>query len=242
MHTSPNTAALALLQLQNVPQITGILAPNEIRVVLGDFNVDPFQGLNFVTCYAPLLAPPGGYTLALDPRPPGGGINAARKPYCMTHLLPRATATPYNNQGAGTPTDPYHNVYPRFGYMGAVINGHVSDTGAIDNIMTAYGPGAAPAPPAVNNITVVNKLAGTPYNFLPAPANVTPELTGGLPFNSVIPPASNMLSNIPPAMANFGGVQPGTPAAPALALAFSSWPYYGVVRSTSDHLPLVIDV
>lgn len=233
IHTSPATARGAVQRLANVPEISAVNA-GEVNVLLGDFNVDTFSPAG--DAYTNLLAGSGGiYTMALDPRVAhAGNVVPARKPYCMTHLLPADQGTPYNNTN-GAPTDPQHNVYPRAGYLGSTFLG-INDSGAIDNILTAYG-GGGPA----TNITVINTLTGTPYNaFNPPPAGVTAELTGGLNFPSTI--GVRMLTAVPPATQGVGGIQPGSAGAAFFTNLFQGWDYLGKRFSTSDHLPLMIDV
>lgn len=220
VHTSPATAWQAVVNMQQATEMTAV-APGAVNVILGDFNVDSFgAGANAYW----MAAPAGIYTMALDPRD-AGVVNPNRKPYCMTHLLRLLQATPFN-PGAG-PSTPTANVYPRYGYMGSsfpVIN----DSGAIDNIFTAYGAGAPGGPAA--NITVVNKVVGTPYNRMPAPAGVTAELTGGLPFASAL--ANPIPQVVPP-----GGINP-----PVCTIGFPQLFNFGLIRRTSDHLPLMIDI
>jgi hypothetical protein len=242
VHTSPSSASGAVLQMERVAEMTAVGA-NEVNVVLGDFNVDSFgagQG-----AYDWLAVTPGHiYTMELDPRVAPVGPLAAfdpdRKPYCMTHILPTPDAEPFNNSGGVT--DPQHNVYPRYGYMGNAWP-VIGNSGAIDNIFTAYG-GGGPA----TNITVINTLTGTPYNLYPPyPAGVTAELTGGLPYASSLgrgllhlPP--NMLIATPPANAGGGGIDPLSAGAAVHATNFKNLNNFGLVRSVSDHLPLMIDI
>lgn len=232
IHTSPATARGAIQRLASVPEVSAVSA-GEVNVLLGDFNIDTFSPA--ADAYTNLLAGSGGiYTMELDPRVAhAGNVVPARKPYCMTHLLPADQGTPYNNTN-GAPTDPQHNVYPRAGYMGSTFQG-INDTGAIDNVLTAYGGGGPAA-----NITVVNTLTGTPYNQFNPPQGVTAELTGGLNFPSTL--GTKMLTAIPPATQGVGGIQPGSPGAAFYANLFQLWDYMGKRFSTSDHLPLVIDV
>ncbi|MEU1391950.1 MULTISPECIES: hypothetical protein [unclassified Nonomuraea] len=232
VHTSPDTARAGVKRMALVPEIAAVNA-GEVNVLLGDFNVDTFEPA--ADAFTALLTGSGGiYTLELDARVAHAGNPVpSRKPYCMTHLLPANAAMPYNDSGVAA--DPQHNVYPRFGYMGSSYLG-ISDTGAIDNILTAYGGAGAAA-----NLTVVNTYTGTPYNlFPPAPQGVTAELTGGLPFPSHFP--SKMLTRCPPALLGAGGIQPNTGGAAFLEQIFQSWDYAGLPFSTSDHLPLMIDI
>lgn len=234
VHTSPSSARNAVCQMGNVPEMTAV-ANGEVNIVLGDFNVDTFGGNAWAYNWMLPL-----YTMALDPRDPrvnhAGLVIQDRKPYCMTHLLPTAHATPYNNVGVAQ--DPQHNVYPRYGYMGSLVRRSINDSGAIDNIFTAYGAGAGE--PAAN-ITVINTLTGTPYNLGVPPAGVTAELTGGLPYNSSLTPP-NLLVTSPPANAGIGGIDSLAPGAAGAQALFQAWQNFGRVHSTSDHLPLMIDV
>jgi hypothetical protein len=223
VHTSPSSARSAVRIMQDVVEMSAVAA-NQVNVILGDFNVDSFS--NKADAYNWMAASAGAiYTMQLDPRQNhAGAVVPARKPYLMTHLLPVASAKPFNNVGVAT--DPQHNVYPRYGYMGSAFP-QLNDSGAIDNFFTAYGAGAnGPA----THITVVNKIAGTPYNRIPAPAGVTAELTGGLPY-----PAG--LANPIPQVAPNGGINP-----PVDTINFSNWANFGGFYSTSDHLPLMIDI
>jgi hypothetical protein len=233
VHTSPLTAPQAVMQMRRATEMTAV-APGEVNVILGDFNVDSFSAGGFggggnPYCWMvppgnPPAIPPGIYTMALDPRN-AGVVNQNRKPYCLTHLLRLVQATPFNTGGG--PSTPTANVYPRYGYMGSsfpVIN----NSGAIDNIFTAYGAGAPGGPAA--NITVVNKVVGTPYNRMPPPAGVTPELTGGLLFASA-------MANPIPQLAPPGGINP-----PVCTIGFPQLFNFGLIRRTSDHLPLMIDI
>ncbi|WP_219465513.1 hypothetical protein [Nonomuraea rhizosphaerae] len=231
VHTSPATATGAVRRLADVSQITTVSA-GEVNVLLGDFNVDTFEGA--AEAYTNLLTGSGGiYTLHLDSRTGQTGDPVpVRKPYCMTHLLSAAQGTPYNDKNV-TP-DPQHNAYPRFGYMGC-SGQPVSDSGAIDNILTAYGYNGQAA-----GVTVVNTLTGTPYDLFPAPPGVTADLTSGRPFPVGIP--AKMLTKSPPALTGSGGITPNAGGAAFLAQIFQGWDYLGKRFSTSDHLPLMIDV
>lgn len=238
IHTSPSTASRAVLNMQRVPEMQA-LGLNQVNAIFGDFNVDSFGSTVGVNNWGGV----GGaytwmlphYTGALNPTN-AGAIAPSRKPYCMTHLLPNAYATPFNNVGVGVATDPQHNVYPRYGYMGSSWP-EVNDSGAIDNFFTAYGGGTAVGPAA--HITVINTITGTPYNVVPPPfgGGVTPELTNGLQYNGL--PVSNILLAVPPANAGTGGIN--SPNA-LQQTAFRQWPNFQGIYSTSDHLPLMIDV
>lgn len=220
VHTSPSTARQAILRMQNIVEMTAV-QQDEVNVVLGDFNVDAFG--NNAGAYNWMIN--GIYTMELDPRVAhAGAVVPARKPYCMTHLLPTTDATPYN--ATGVAPDPQHNVYPRYGYMGSAFP-NINDSGAIDNFFTAYDANAG-GPAA--NVTVINTMVGTPYNAFPAPPGVTAELTGGLQYNAG-------LANPIPQAVTPGGVNPG-----GNMNNFQAWQNFGKVHSTSDHLALMIDI
>jgi hypothetical protein len=220
VHTSPTTAVPATRNIVYIPQVAAVGA-NEVGVVVGDFNVDSFN-MAVNGAYAPLLN--AGYDMLLDPRDPAPNVNLARQPYCLTHLLPRTLATPFNTVGAGP--DPQHNVYPRFGYMGSTTPGPVANnSGSIDNVFVRYPGGVVP--PA-HNTTVVNTVVGKPYDAVaPAPVGVTPELTGGYAYNT------SMLTPVP--------VPAGVNAAAGAPL-FATWPNFERIASVSDHLAILFDV
>jgi hypothetical protein len=221
IHTSPASAVWAIQNMQNVVEMAGVAA-GSVNVILGDFNVDTFAAGGLANYW---MAPPGIYDMAFDPRVAhAGAVVPARRRYCMTHFLMTSDATPFNNTGGVT--DPQHNRYPRYGYMGESFPA-ISDDGAIDNIFVAYGAGAGGP---VANQTIINTVVGKPYNVFPAPVGVTGELTGGPPF------AASLNNPIPLAVAP-GGVNP-----PVDNIGFRNWLNFGVIRSTSDHLPLMIDV
>jgi hypothetical protein len=217
VHTSPASAVDATRDIGLIPEVNAFPA-NTVSVVIGDFNVDSFN-TNENGAYTNL---DNHYEMVLDPRV-GTVLTPARKPYCMTHLLPADLATPFNNTGGVT--DPQHNVYPRRGYTGSVdiFPRQANDSGAIDNAFVHYAGGLVPAP---RNTTIVNTIAGKPYTQQPAPVGVGPELTGGNAY-----PTS--LANAIPAT----GVNP-----PVDTIGFPNWGNFGKVRSTSDHLALSVDV
>lgn len=232
MHTSPGFANRAVEQLPNVLELAPAL--NEVSVVVGDFNADSF---NSRAAYDGLIGPVGGpagpMTMLFTPDN-GGATRANRRPYLLTHYLPTSIATPNGTQG-GVAASPLHDVYPRFGYMGT-MGGFLFQTptnaAAIDNVLMEYGGGTAVAPVA-HNATIVNKVVGTPYaGVAPPPANVTAELTGGLAS------ASSLANGIPQP----NGEDSTAGGNAALVTQFQSWVNFGRIRSTSDHLPLVVDI
>jgi hypothetical protein len=221
VHTSPAAAAGGTSNIANIPQLA--LAAGEVGVVVGDFNVDSFD-MAVNGAYAPILNL--GYDMLLDPRH-GVAVNTARRPYCLTHLLPDTLATPWNTVGVAA--DPRHNVYPRFGYMGSTAVPHgggavyATDAGSIDNVLIGYPAGVAP--PA-HHTTIVNTVVGKPYTAGPVPAGVGPELTGGYDYDS------SLAVPIPAAGRN-----------PAAGMgAFATWMNFGRIASVSDHLAVLFEV
>ena len=220
VHTSPSSANQAVERLALIPEL--VPAENEVSLIVGDFNVDTFGAQ--AARYNGLLE--NNFRLLLDSRAPGAEVpDLNRKPYCMTHLLPIAQARPWNVVGVPNP-DTTHNAYPRYGYMGSTLpGGGLSEAGAIDNALVRYGPGGAGEPKA----SVVNPVVGTPYNQVAEPPEgVTAELTTGAPYRR------SMANEIP---------QPeGVEAPNDIPGEFRSWENFGRIRSTSDHLPLVVEV
>lgn len=225
VHTSPASAAPAVGALSAIPGIARPAA-NQVAVVIGDFNVDSFGFA--VGAYNNLRA--ARYDMVLDPEF-FGVVTPAREPYCMTHLIKTELALPYDD--TGVPRDPTHNAYPRLGYMGGTAIGgrRATDTGAIDNAFVRY---VAPAVrPVRYDTTVVNTIVGTPYRALwPAPFGVGADLTDNLAY------ATSLQTPLPP----LGYQPPAGGVIGPMARLFQTWPEFGVIYSTSDHLPLMVDV
>lgn len=215
VHTSPASADAAVNTLDEIVEVAP--GANEVSLVIGDFNVDSFD-MNHNGAYRPIM---NTHEMLLDPRNTAGHVDARRKPYCMTHLLPVDLARPFND--TGVPTGPQHNVYPRYGYMGSVTISPraANDSGAIDNAFVAYGGGLVA--PANFNTSIVNTVVGKPYAANP---NIHAELTGGAAY------AQTLADPIPA-----GGQDP-----PMDAIFFDDWTNYGRVYSTSDHLALRVTV
>jgi hypothetical protein len=231
IHTSPDTATDGTNRIPYIDEVITV-RDDEVSLIVGDFNVDSFD-VNAHGAYSEFLDLQHKYTWLFDPRD-GAQLWAARKAYLMTHMLPATvtdsgtkvitqTAFPYNDVGVAP--DVHHNVYPRFGYMGSWIANSYSDSGAIDNAFVRYG--AQAAQPPSHNQTIVNTVVGKPYTAQPAPAHVTAELTGGLPY------PQSLATAVPAG---------GLPGAGGDTINFSGWNNFGRIRSTSDHLALIMDV
>lgn len=214
--------------LTTVDQITAANAPNELRVLVGDFNVDrltdgndpeqAYADFHTATGYTPALSP-----LAPPPDPSGGYAG-----YFATHIRTCDTAEYWHTDDRGNT-----NAYPGYGYVGTQ---GVRQTSSIDNCFVRYStsadsypPGHDPTNPPPNTLTVLNGVVGSPYNRWPAPAGALPG-TFAFPISMRNPWFAN-----PPQHAPDFSID--------LWHAINrSWWDYGRIRSTSDHMALVIDV
>ena len=231
IHTSPATATDGTNRIPFIDEVITV-RDDEVCLIVGDFNVDSFD-MSANGAYDDIIK--CGYTWLFDARD-GDYVWTERKPYLMTHMLPATvtdkltnvvtqTAFPYNTAGWPKP-DVHHNVYPRYGYMGSWVANNYSDWGAIDNAFVRYGSDAVLRPPS-HSQTIVNTVAGKPYTAPPALPHVTAELTGGLTYTQTL------ATPIPPG---------GLPAAGGDVINFSHWNNFGRIRSTSDHLALIMDI
>lgn len=229
-HAPPNSglAANGTSRLSNILEMTTNLGANEVGVIVGDFNVDlysPFAALAYgrLTNMPPLGV---GYTRLLNRTTANAWPD---KGYVGTHIKSRHEATPWNTNG-----------YPGYGYIGS--SNMFQNYDSIDNALVRYGTGFGPPPP--HNMTIVNRVTGSPYNrVVPAPGGAaTP--TGNYAYQSAMTPigiGANPLDPIalplpPPAP---GGLVPGNIGGLA---RFRGWDNYGHIRSTSDHMALIFDV
>lgn len=200
----------------NIPEMTMALGANDKIAVVGDFNVSLFNAALSTPAYAPFLA--AGFNRMLNPLAPAG---LPQNWYLYTHNKPHKQVDPFT-----TPPTLAPNGYPGFGYMGSDINhpGYES----IDNIMWRYGGGGG----AAANATIMNPVVGSPYNATPAP--------GGAPIGTIAF-ASQLANAIPlpggqPYLNWAGGFNIGA------RRQFQGWNNYRIVRSTSDHMALCIDI
>ncbi|HEX8127530.1 MAG TPA: hypothetical protein VF527_00285 [Pyrinomonadaceae bacterium] len=209
-----------LQELADTAEITAANAPNEVRVVAGDFNV------NLMTAalvqngnYAPMQAGLAAYTLALAPVAPAPALPAnGYIGYFATHIKRRRSAVYWSTNNLTT-------YYPGYGYIGS---DRIVNFIAIDNIFTRYAGGMAI--PAPNNFTIINPFSGSPFNLNGPPVGGAPP--GTVAYAPVLAPA--MMFNPPPALAPAFSIQ--------RRQIFYNWTNYGYVRSTSDHLALMMDI
>ncbi|AZJ32262.1 hypothetical protein SAMN05444344_3065 [Tenacibaculum mesophilum] len=231
-HAPPNNVAAAngTNQLSNVREITNDLNADEVGIIVGDFNVNIFNAYFEPIAYNNLISflPAGaGYTRAINPTANNGWPD---KGYVFTHIKTSNKAKPW-----------FTNGYPGYEYVGS--NPNFQGYNSIDNILTRYG--AAAGGPAAN-ITIINRVTGSPYNrVMPTPggapaghyvyATNMSQIPIGAP-NAGLPVALPLPPNGP---GGNGGIAPGTIGGLS---QFKGWSNYGHIRSTSDHLPLIIDI
>ena len=204
-------------QIARIPEVSSALVGNEARIIVGDFNVNLLDDTERNSAYGNLIA--AGYALQIEPTLD----QWPDKGYIGTNLLARIRATPWNTNG-----------YPGYGYAGN-SQGVVS----VDNILTLGGNPA--------NMTIANRVTGTPFNKVdpapnnppighyPFPTGMSPIVDGdaaGLPVALPLPPSGP---------ASGGGFAPGADSSDE-ATNFRLWRNYGKIRSTSDHLALIIDI
>lgn len=222
-HASPkkNQAANGTDQLSNIQEMTANLAANEVGVIVGDFNVDVFN-----THFEPIaynnLTGAAGYTRAINPT----ANQWPDKGYVCTMLRSHRSAKPWDTNG-----------YSGYEY---VIKDSFS---SVDNILTRYGVNAG-GPAA--NITIANRVTGAPYNLDPNPPVGVP--AGHYTYRTGMAQIPIGMANagspvalpLPPNGPNgVGGYAPGNIGALS---RFKGWDNFRRIRSTSDHMALIIDI
>ncbi|NIF06604.1 hypothetical protein F3J23_14235 [Chryseobacterium sp. Tr-659] len=226
-HASPKKqqSADGTNQLSYIQEMTTSLVANEVGVIVGDFNVDIFNTNFEPIAYGRLVTNPPlgvGYTRQINPTP-----NVwPDKAYVCTMIRSYDNAKPWQTNG-----------YPGYEY---VIPKTFS---SVDNILTRYGGGTAVGPST--NITIVNRITGTPYNLDAPPIAGAPP--GSLVYDSAMAlnvgmPAAGLPSALPLPPAGptgHGGFDRGDIGA---LTTFVGWDNYRRVRSTSDHMGLIVDV
>ena len=225
------TAALAQVREMN----GGGIGANEVRCIVGDFNVSAWADAVDGASYAPLRAL--GYIQQLNPR--GRATPGTVPPVALAYGWPVAgyyathtQALNSFNQASGA--NPWVDVgnnhvvqgYPGFGWADRA--GAYGRYDAIDGIFTWHGATAG----AAAQFTVANPITGSPYTALPAPPNVA---TGAIAVGSEM--AAPGLFGLPAGIPEI----PGGPGNTVYAL-FKDWDNFEKIRSLSDHLPVVIDV
>ncbi|KQY26150.1 hypothetical protein ASD21_19985 [Caulobacter sp. Root1455] len=223
---SPANFVGATAFLQNMTTMAAIAAPgamNELRLVLGDFNLTLLRVADstYTDCYAPLTAL--GYNVALEPAfGPMPNPLLGYAGYFATHMRPTDSARCWSENQSPA-------YYPAYFYSG---DSNGAANASIDNVLYLAGAGGLPA---AAELTVINGVVGSPY----ANAGANP---GGCPQGTQ---AFNVELNWDWAGLNAQWVNGEAPdIAPQFAQQqgvrawFHGWGVYGKIRSTSDHLPL----
>jgi hypothetical protein len=206
----------------------GNLAQNEVRCVLGDFNISAFDAHSDLNSYA--IFRNAHYTQQLNPIAQVNPIpyEWPQIGYYATHIKGWQTANPWISVGI----DEAIRGYPGFGYVSA--KGRFGWYDVIDNVFTRYGANAGQA----NGMTIVNPVIGSPYVVGPThPANV---LRGTLPLGSQL---GDLGAAFHYTLADaFAGVAERDDEDGSIRNDFQEWPNYRKIRSLSDHLPLAINI
>lgn len=226
------TAALAQITEMNAVA----MEPDEVRCIVGDFNVSAWVDAFDAGSYQPLREL--GYIQHLNPR--GRETPMVEGPAALEYGWPTAgyyathgRAVNLFNQASGA--NPWINTgeehavqgYPGFGWASRPGEMH-GRYDAIDGVFTRHGAEAGEAGP----LTIANPITGSPYNAVEAPA--------GVAVGAVVM-GSRMFTP------GLFGLPAGVPQLPQEAglvawNAFRNWDNYGKIRSLSDHLPIAIDV
>lgn len=208
--------------LSNIREITSLLGTQDDVIIMGDFNVNLSDPVLSADAYDTLTVT-DQYTRQINPTAIAAFPDQG---YICTTLYGVSgpnKAEPTNTRG-----------YPAYGYM---------TQNSYDNILTRYGN--VGRVPLANNLTIVNLVTGSPYNKATTPPYAGPQ--GSLIFNSAmaknrnaadpLAPVALLLPPNPTPNGN-GGYAPLTLG---VGPKFREWANYGVVRSTSDHMALMID-
>jgi hypothetical protein len=225
----PPLSAAATATLAQIQEMTGAIPENEVRCVVGDFNVSSWNEVWAPVAYNPLTEL--GYEKALNPVAAGVEHAWPAYAYYTTHIEPRASASSWISSENGAE----HHGYPGFSYSGSPPPGApVWD--AIDNAFVWIG-GAA----ELQNVTIANLVTGSPYN-------IGPEHPEGVPQGAVALGTQMAAGGMAEELFDYSeesaweGVPGNAMVADDVAEAFREWRNYWVIRKLSDHLPIVFDV
>ncbi|MEJ2814155.1 hypothetical protein [Caulobacter sp. CCG-8] len=228
VHAPANFAgATAFLQtMTTMAAINSAGAANELRLVLGDFNLALLRVADstYTNCYAPFTGLANPYTVALEPAgaPPNPLLGYSG--YFATHMRPRGNARCWSKTASVA-------YYPSYFYTG---DSRGSANESIDNVLYLAGAGGLPAAP---ELTIVNGVVGSPYDNAGADPGGVPQ--GTEPF---VRDVNWYWAGLNPQWMAPNG--PAPDVAPQFNVAkgvrgwFLGWDVYGKIRSTSDHLPL----
>jgi hypothetical protein len=222
-HAPPaaDLAAKGIAQLAAIPGMTtDPLKEGEVRCIVGDFNVSTFDPVNSPAAYDPLKKAPASYIMRFDPAALGAAPPREAQGYYLTALKLREHARPWISDKEGTVI----YGYPAFDYMG---------DGAIDNAFTRHGGKAGGA----SEMTMCNPVTESPYTRDPNPPNHV--LPGTYKVESYL--ANKGIFAYDPANDEHG-IDGGDDNADDAMEEFRQWENYTHIRSTSDHLPIALDV
>jgi hypothetical protein len=194
------------------------LAANEVRCVIGDFNINSLDAQESDEAFGELEE--AGFTMRFNPNPANvGPHDVPERGYYITILKRAQDSTPWISDDHGAKVFGY----PPFDYMGSY---------ALDNAFTCYGAGAgAPA-----NATVLNPVTHSPYNLVAPPPGLVPPGTIATPSTMNEP---NVFHFNPPGEMGIDGYDMN---ADELDNEFREWANYMHIRSCSDHLPVALDI
>ncbi|MFI2242484.1 hypothetical protein [Streptomyces chrestomyceticus] len=171
----PNWAREAVREIMRIPPVTADLAANEVRVILGDLNLnalDPRQ----VHSLNPVISRPVRRT--------GAGATHFERFHFLDPTMLRST-----DQASLGGTAPYLDYLTPFSYPGGPTGWK-----ALDHIFAAYGANAGyTPPPGFGQGYVLDRVAGTPLNpapgFTPLPPLPPPAVQRSVPALQTLPPA-----------------------------------------------------
>jgi hypothetical protein len=223
----------AIAKLATLAEVADPIPANEVRCIVGDFNISAFDTASDARSYA--LLRNAGYVQHLNPGRYGPPFPAPAPPipytwpsqgYYATHTT--GEGNPWVSVGAG----PSLRGYPGFGYVSSYgAPGDWYD--AIDNVFTRDG-GAG----AVQNFTVVNPVLGSPYTGDP---NRPPNVMQGAQACASQMNAGAALFDFDPANGRNGISEYSMRGTTALT-TFELWDNYAKIKSLTDHFPLSIEV
>jgi hypothetical protein len=221
-----DTAKAYLENLANVADIFTDPVQDQVKVVLGDFNLNLLGDSPAYTqtdAYDPLIND-AHYTLGISrpltqPPPDYSGYRG----YFATHLRSLAKATYYyvsrNNS----------DFYPGYGYVGS--NRNAATQYSLDNILARFGNKADGRPCGIlKNVTVLNGIVASPFAVVADPAGEPPKGFFRFPLQ---------MQNVPPLNDPPPQLQPPKKTDPNTRTMFPQWDNFGHIRCTSDHMPIV---
>lgn len=209
--------------LTQIREITTLLTAQDDVIIMGDFNVNLSDGVLAGQAYNTLTGT-DQYTRQINPTANAGFPDQGYICTTIYGISGPNKAEPTNTRG-----------YPAYGYM---------TQNSYDNMLTRYGN--VVRVPVASNVTIVNLVTGSPYNKATTPPYTGPQ--GTLVYNSAMEtdrtaadPLAPVALLLPPYPTPNGNGGYATPLAAGIGPKFREWDNYGVVRSTSDHMALIID-